>query len=112
MKHIIDFGDGTGLFETFAMPGKSQPSGEPQHVGLILPDAKKAALDKYLDGLGLTSFNDEKYVINTPDGVKKSATFMKWHGIYGLFYVQEDDMTVAVPLPEIPLVVGKPPREK
>ena len=41
MEYVIDFGDGTGMFETFAMPGKSQPRGEPKHVRLILPDDKK-----------------------------------------------------------------------
>ena len=111
MEYVIDFGDGTGMFETFAMPGKSQPRGEPKHVRLILPDDKKETLDKYLDGLGLTSFSDKKYVINTPDG-SKSATFLKWHGIYGLFYVQADDVTVAVPLPEIRIVVSRMPRGK
>lgn len=77
-----------------------------------LPDAKKAALDEYLDSLGLTDFSDQEYVINTPDGSTKSATFMKWHGIYGLFYVLADDVTVAVPLQEIPVVVRTIPRGK
>jgi hypothetical protein len=112
VDHIVDFDDGSGMFETFTMPGKSQPSGEPREVRMWLPDAKKAALDKYLDSLGLTDFSDQEYVINTPDGSKKSATFIKWHGIYGLFYVPADDMTVAVPLPEIPNVVSTLTRGK
>lgn len=106
MEHIIDFDDGSAMFETFTIPGKSEPSGEPREVRMWLPDAKKAALDKYLDTLGLTNFSDQEYFINTPNGSNKSATFMKWHGIYRLFYVLADDMTVAVPLLEIPILVS------
>lgn len=56
--------------------------------------------------------SDQEYVINAPDGSKKSATFMKWHGIYALFYVLADDVTVGGPFPEIPNVVSTLARGK
>jgi len=90
-----------GMYGSFAILGKSQPSFPDHQVHIYLPDADKAVLDAHLAKLALAQFGDKTYSVKSPDGTKLAATFLKWHGQYALFYVTADDLTIAVPVTSI-----------
>ncbi|HYH00317.1 MAG TPA: hypothetical protein VD837_14385 [Terriglobales bacterium] len=90
------------VMESFAMPGKSQPSyAVPDRLTVHVSDEAKA----HINNLGLDeAFNSHTYILTSPDGSIKQAEFLKWHGAHALFYVPADDMTVALWYTDLPSV--------
>jgi hypothetical protein len=93
------------MLNTFAIVGKSQPLGRPRQAVVYVKSAEKTALTKCLKRLRLVPFSGKSYTLVCPDKIKKSALFLNWHGVYALFYVEADDVTVVVPLTDIPRTV-------
>ena len=93
------------MVKTFAIVGKSRPLGSPRRAVVYVRPAEKVALTNCLKRLRLVPFGKEPYALICPDKTKKSARFLDWHGAYALFYVEADDITVVVPLVDIPCIV-------
>jgi hypothetical protein len=91
--------------ETFAMHGKSQPTFAPiDRVNFYLPDEEVAAID----ALRLEVDAPTVYTLKTPEGALKTATFLRWHGAHALFYVAQDDVTLAVSVTVLTAIVARP----
>jgi len=93
------------MVKTFAIVGKSQPLGGPRQAVVYVKATEKVALTKCLKRLRLVPFGGKVYTLVCPDKTKRSARFLNWHGVYALFYVEADDVTVVVPVTEIPRTV-------
>jgi hypothetical protein len=90
--------------QTFAMPGKSQPPcPQATTATFYVPDEAKA----HIDNLHLEPFSGTLYRLTSPTGEYKTATFQKWHGAHALFYVEADDVTVAVWFSHLPSCVKR-----